>query len=69
MAHDPVRPFLITKNARGEFQLTVRDIRYNSQNYPVITSHLQAETFKTATAAKAFARDKFNAKTGEYATR
>ena len=67
MSRDPVRPFLITRNGDGEFQLTVRDTRYNSQDYPVVTSHLQEETFKTAAAAKAFARDNFNAKPGEYA--
>ena len=67
MSRDPVRPFLITKDERGEFRLTVRDTHYNSQDYPVVTSHLQEETFKTAAAAKAFAQDKFNAKAGEYA--
>lgn len=67
MSRDTVRPFLINKDAEGNFRLTVRDTRYNSMDYPIVTSHLQEETFKTAAAAKAFASEKFNAKTGEYA--
>ncbi|TIX49644.1 hypothetical protein [Alteraurantiacibacter aquimixticola] len=67
MTDGPVRPFLITKDESGAFRLTVRDTRYNSQDYPVVTSHLQDEIFPTAGAAKAFAKEKFNAKTGEYA--
>jgi len=69
MSREPVRPFLIAKDAQGDFRLTVRDTRYNSQDYPVVTSHLQQETFKTAAAARAFAREKFNAKSGEYASK
>ncbi len=67
MSHEPVRPFLITKDESGEWRLTIRDTRYNSQDYPIVTSHLQAGTFKTATAAKDYARREFNAKAGEYA--
>lgn len=67
MSQGPIRPFLIARDASGAFRLTVRDTRYNSQDYPVVTSHLQDETFRTATEAKAFAKEKFNAKVGEYA--
>ena len=47
----------------------VRDIRYNSQGYPLVDAALQDELFKTASAAKAFARDNFRAQPGEYATK
>ncbi len=67
MSQGPVRPFLISKNENGEFQLTVRDTHYNSQDYPIVTSHLQQGTFKSAAAARAFAQEKFNAKVGEFA--
>ena len=67
MSYKPVRPFLIAKDESGAFRLTVRDTHYNSQDYPIVTSHLQEETFKTAAAAKAFAQANFNAKAGEYA--
>jgi hypothetical protein len=68
MATDgPIRPFLINKDEDGNFQLTVRDTRYNSQGYPIVTADLQAERFKTAAAAKAFARDNFRAVPGQYA--
>lgn len=62
-------PFLITKHEDGSFRLTVRDTRYNSQGYPLVTSTLQEETFRTATEARAFAREKFNAEPGQYAVK
>ena len=66
MTQGPVRPFLIAKNEEGAYRLTVRDTHYNSQDYPIVTSLLQDEIFKTAAAAKAFAKEKFNAKAGEF---
>ncbi|CAN5459676.1 hypothetical protein BH10PSE12_BH10PSE12_15000 [soil metagenome] len=67
MSREVVRPFLINKDEEGNFQLTVRDTRYNSQGYPIVTATLQAETFKTAAAARAHARDHFQAEPGQYA--
>ncbi|MGH6787888.1 MAG: hypothetical protein ACREBO_13745 [Novosphingobium sp.] len=69
MSHDLPRPFLIARDATGDFRLTVRDVRYNSQSYPIVTATLQPERFPTAAAAKAWARDNFAAKAGQYATK
>lgn len=69
MSREAVRPFLITKDEDGDFRLTVRETRYNSQGYPLVTSRMQEETFKTATAARNFARDVFKAEPGQYATK
>lgn len=63
------RPFLIQRQSDGTFRLTVRDIRYNSQGYPIVTGTLQDEVFATSAAAKTFARTKFDAKAGQYATK
>jgi hypothetical protein len=60
------RPFLINKDAAGKFRLTVRDTRYNSQGYPIVTAVMQDESFPTAAAAKAHARDNFKAVAGQY---
>lgn len=68
MSREEVKPFLISKSNDGFFRLTVRDTRYNSQGYPIVTSTLQDEVFPTAAAAKAFARTNFGAKAGEYAS-
>ena len=62
-------PFLIKKDEAGDFRLTVRDTRYNSQGFPIVTSNLQEERFKTAAAAQVFARDNFRAEPGQYATK
>ena len=69
MSRIPVRPFLIAKDEDGAFRLTVRETRYNSQNYPLVTSTLQAETFKTATAARSWAKEHFGAEAGSFATK
>ena len=69
MANAKDRPFLINKDEAGNFRLTVRTTRYNSQGYALVDAALQDEHFKTAAAAKAFARDNFRAQPGEYATK
>ncbi|NWK99014.1 hypothetical protein DM806_25820 [Sphingobium lactosutens] len=69
MSRETVRPFLISKDEEGNFRLTVRETRYNSQGYPLVTSQLQDETFSSATAVRNFARDTFNAQPGQYSTR
>ena len=67
MSRKPTKPFLIQKDDEGSYRLTVRDTRYNSQGYPIVTSKLQEECFQTLTLAKAFARENFRAEAGEYA--
>jgi len=68
MTQGAIRPFLITKDEEeGGYRLTVRDTRYNSQGYPIVTSTLKDEIFKTITAAKEFAKENYHAKPGEYA--
>ena len=69
MSRIPVKPFLITKDEEGNFRLTVRVTRYNMYNYPLVTSTLQEETFRTMAAARAVAREEFNAEAGQYATK
>jgi len=69
MADVKTRPFLIAKDEDGNFRLTVRTTRYNSQGYPLVDSDLQEQVFQTAASAKTFARDHFKAQPGEYATK
>ena len=69
MTRTPVRPYLIAKDDDGAFRITVRETRFNSQNYPIVTSTLQEETFKSATAARAFAKAQFGADASQCATK
>jgi uncharacterized protein YegP (UPF0339 family) len=69
MADGIIRPFLINQDADGNYRLTLRTTRFNSQGYPLVDVALHAELFKTAANAKAYARDNFGAKPGEYATK
>lgn len=69
MTRELIRPFLVNKDQEGNFRLTVRETRFNSQGYPIVTSTLQDDLFKTAAAAKTFARDHFGAEPGQYAAK
>jgi hypothetical protein len=69
MSRIPVKPYLIAKNEEGEVRLTVRETRYNSQNYPIVTATLVEEPFKTATAARAYAKEHFGAEAGQFAAK
>jgi len=69
MSRTPIRPFLIAKDEEGNVRLTVRETRYNSQGYPLITSTLVEETFKTATAARAHAKENYGAEAGQFAAK
>jgi hypothetical protein len=69
MSRIPVRPFLIAKDEEGNFRLTVRETRFNSQGYPLVTSTLQEETFPTATAARNHAKANYGAEPGQFAAK
>lgn len=61
------KPFLIAKADDGSYRLTVRETRYNSQNYPIVTSKPVEEKFETTAKARAFAKENFGAETGQFA--
>jgi hypothetical protein len=69
MSRTPVKPFLIAKDAEGQFRITIRDTRFNSQNYPIVTSSLQPELFKSAMAARSHAKQQFGAEAGQFASK
>ena len=69
MSREIPKPFLIAKDEDGAFRLTVREVRYNSQGYPLVSTHPVDESFKTATAARAHAREHFGAEAGQFATK
>jgi len=69
MSRVPVRPYLVSKDEEGVFRVTVRTTRYNSQGYPLVSSEVLADGFKTQTAAKAFVRAEYRAETNEIATK
>jgi hypothetical protein len=69
LSKSQIRPFLIAKDEDGAVRLTIRETRYNSQNYPLVTSTLHAESFKTASAARAYAKEHFGAEAGQFASK
>jgi hypothetical protein len=68
MARPDTRPYLIGKDEEGQVRLTVRETRYNMQNYPIVTGTLLDQTFRTATAARAYAKEHYGAEPGEFVT-
>ena len=63
------KPFLIAKDPDGQVRLTVRETRYNSQGYPLITETVVEERFKTAAAARAHAKEQYGAEAGQFASK
>ena len=64
-----LRPYLVAKDEQGVFRVTVRSTRYNSQGYPLVSSELLDDVFKTQTAARAFVKEQFRAETTDIATK
>ena len=64
-----LKPYLIAKDAEGQVRLTVREIRYNGQGYPLVTSTMIEEPFATAQAARRHAREHFGAEAGQFAAK
>ena len=69
MSREIPKPFLIRKDEDGSFRLTLREVRYNSQNYPLLTSTQIEESFKSATAARSYAIDHYGAEPGQFASK
>ncbi len=65
----PIKPYLIAKDENGAFRLTIRETRFNSQSYPIVTSTLLEDSFKSAPAARAHAHAQFGAQPGEFASK
>lgn len=65
----PVRPFLIETDSEGRVHLTVRTTRFNRWNYPIVSSSVVNETFGTAAAARAHAKEHFGAEPGQFVSK
>ena len=68
MSREILKPYLIAKDEDGSFRLTIRETRYNSQGYPLVTATPVDESFKSATAARTHAKEHFGAEAGQFAT-
>ena len=69
MSREIPKPFLILKDEEGRYRLTLREVRYNSQNYPLVTATAIDESFKSATAARAHAKEYYGAEPGQFASK
>jgi hypothetical protein len=62
--HKLVAPCLIAKDAEAQFRITVLGTRFNCSNYPIVSSKLQPEIFKSAMAARAYGKLEFGTLAG-----
>lgn len=69
MSRVPVRPYLVSKDEEGIFRVTVRTTRFNSQGYPLVSSEVLEDRFKTQTAARTFVKQTYRAEANEIATK
>ncbi len=69
MSRVPVRPYLVSKDDDGIFRVTVRTTRFNSQGYPLVSSEVLEDAFKTQTAARTFVKQTYRAEANEIATK
>lgn len=69
MSRVPVRPYLVSKDEEGFFRVTVRTTRFNSQGYPLVSSEVLEDAFKTQTAARTFVKQTYRAEANEIATK
>ncbi len=69
MSREIPKPFLIAKNEDGDWNLTLRHTRFNSWGYPLTDSTPVEETFKTAAAARAHAKEHYGAEPGQFASK
>jgi hypothetical protein len=63
------RPFLLEQIEDGDWRLTLQETKFNGQNYPIVTTSAIDMSFPTAAKARAYAKENFGAKAGEFATK
>jgi hypothetical protein len=61
MSRVVVKPYLVAKHADDDFRITVRTTRLNSQGYPLVSSEMLTESFRTARAARDHLRAQYRA--------
>lgn len=69
MSRVAVRPYLVSKDEEGVFRVSIRTTRFNSQGYPLVSTEVLDDAFKTQTAAKSFVREQYRAEASEIATK
>lgn len=69
MSKAALRPFLVAKDDAGAFRVTVRTTRYNSQGYPLVSTELLDDSFRTQKEAKTFVCAQYRVETSDIATK
>ena len=68
MTRVKVKPYLISKSESGEFHITVRTTRFNSQGYPLVSAEQLDATFLTIGKARSYLRAEHRAEAADIAT-
>jgi len=62
MTRAKVKPYLISKSETGEFHVTIRTTRFNSQGYPLVSAEKLDAAFLTISKARLYLRAEHHAK-------
>ena len=68
MTRAKVKPYLILKSGSGEFHVTIRTTRFNSQGYPLVSAERLDAAFLTIGKARSYLRAEYNAEAIDIAT-
>ena len=68
MTKAKVKPYLISKSESGEFHVTIRTTRFNSQGYQLVTAERLDATFLTISKARSYLRAEHHAGATDIAT-
>ena len=63
-----MKPYLISKSETGEFHVTIRTTRLNSQGYPLVTAEKLDAAFLTISKARLYLRAEHHAEAADIAT-
>lgn len=69
MSREVVKPYLVSKGEDNQFRITVRTTRLNSNGYPLVSSVVLDEPFRTATLARTHLRTEYGALTTDIASK
>lgn len=61
MTKSRVKPYLISKSESGDFHVTVRTTRFNSQGYPLVSAERLSTAFPSVGKARSYLRSEYKA--------
>ena len=68
MTRAKVKPYLVSRSETGEFHVTIRTTRFDSQSYPLVSAERLGTAFLTVSKARSYLRAEHHAEATDIAT-